>query len=208
MDNSKLVEKIKELCKEKGINQKKLLEDLGLSKSTIWNMTIKQSAPKYEVLQKIEKYFELPDNTLAVLPFQEVPSDLVTIDYLATVPAGFDKIADIEGAERVTVPKAYLKGYPANECKMVSVKGMSMFPNFVEGDKLIFHLQPSVDSGSYAIVQYNGEEYTLKRVIYKYGENWLRLEAINPTFPPKTIRDAELEDCRVLGLVIYLIREI
>lgn len=208
MDNLKLSETLKKLCKERGIKYQNMLIELGLTTSYFNNLKRKQAPPKFDTLAKFERYFDLPSGYLSAHTFQEVPNDIAVIDYLATVPAGFDKIADIEAYQRYPVPKAYLKGYPANECKMVSVKGDSMYPNFIEGDKVIFHIQPSVDSGSIAIVQYNGEEYTLKRVVYKYGENWLRLEAINPSFPPKTIRDEELEDCRVLGLVIYLIREI
>lgn len=132
---------------------------------------------------------------------------LVNLPMIASVRAGFDGLieADIE-AELVAVPLYMLNGYPPKECVTFRVKGDSMYPRILEGDIVIVHLQASVDSGQTAIVIYNGDEGTLKKVKYKKGEDWLELIPANPEYPTKRIEGIDIESCRVYGHVIGLQR--
>jgi transcriptional regulator with XRE-family HTH domain len=61
--NNVLFERVVELCKEKGISQRKLQEDVGMSTGALSKW--KTSTPNAELLQKVADYFD------------------VTIDYLA-----------------------------------------------------------------------------------------------------------------------------
>ena len=84
-----------------------------------------------------------------------------------------------------------------------------MFPEYHDGDKVLIKRQPSMDhSGQVGVVLYNGDESTLKQVIYAQGEDWMTLAPINTAYPPKKITGADLESCRVLGVPRLLIREI
>lgn len=56
-------------------------------------------------------------------------------------------------------------------------------------------------------VLYNGDEATVKKVHYVYGEDWLELIPINPEYETKRIEKHDLENCRVLGKVVKLIRD-
>ena len=100
-----------------------------------------------------------------------------------------------------------LHGYPPEECVLFKVKGNSMYPKILDGDKIVVHEQISVDPGDTAIVVYNNDEGTVKKVNYVYGEDWLELIPTNPEYPTKRIEGAELEKCHVFGKVIGLLRD-
>lgn len=83
-----------------------------------------------------------------------------------------------------------------------------MYLRFLEGDRVLVKRCTSVDSGSTAVVLFNGNEATIKKVNYVFGEDWMELVPINPEYPVKRIEGAELTQCRVLGRVVELFRHI
>ena len=91
---------------------------------------------------------------------------------------------------------------------VLRVKGNSMYPRLLDGDTILCRRCDSVDSGSLAVVLYNGDEATVKKVNYIQGEDWLELIPYNPEYPTKRIAGADLEQCRILGLVVKLIRDL
>ena len=100
-----------------------------------------------------------------------------------------------------------MHGYSPDECVLFQVKGNSMYPRILDGDKIVVHEQPSVDSGDTAIVVYNGDEGTVKKVKYVIGEDWIELIPANPEYPPKRIEGLDLENCHIYGKVIGLFRD-
>ena len=136
--------------------------------------------------------------------------DYTTFPVIGDVAAGYDRYAveDWNG-DTVDIPNSYLKGHDRSEFFVLKVVGDSMFPEYHDGDKVLIKRQPSMDhSGQVGVVLYNGDESTLKQVIYAQGEDWMTLAPINTTYPPKKITGADLESCRVLGVPKLLIREI
>lgn len=83
-----------------------------------------------------------------------------------------------------------------------------MYPKLIEGDTILCKRCNSVDSGDLAVILYNGDEATVKKVNYVIGQNWLELIPINPEYTTKRIEGADLEQCRVLGKVVKLIRDL
>ena len=81
-----------------------------------------------------------------------------------------------------------------------------MYPQLVDGDSILVRKCETVESGSIAVILYNGDEATVKKVIYKYGENWLDLVPTHPEYQTKRISGPDLEQCRVLGKVVSLVR--
>lgn len=133
---------------------------------------------------------------------------LVPVRLIASVRAGYGgtAIATWDG-EYEMIPEFMLKGYSPDECVLFKVKGDSMYPRILDGDKIVVHEQPSVDSGDTAIVVYNGDEGTVKKVNYVTGEDWVELIPNNPEYPIKRIEGIDLEECRVYGKVIGLFRD-
>lgn len=132
---------------------------------------------------------------------------LVSFPVIGRVCAGYDGQAREEytGLQEA-IPVEDLHGRPASDFMVLRVNGSSMYPLLLDGDRILVERTESVDSGSLAVVLYNGEEATVKRVRYVYGEDWLELIPQNPEYQTKRIEGPDLEQCRVLGKVLKLIR--
>lgn len=136
-------------------------------------------------------------------------NDTTTYHILGDIAAGYNITAqeNWEG-EEIEIPNSYIKG-SKEDYFVLRVKGDSMYPDYQNGDCVLIHKQSSLDhSGQIGAVLFDGEYATLKRVEYKQGEDWMKLIPINTLYPPKTIRNEELEQCFVLGVPKVLIRNI
>ncbi len=144
-----------------------------------------------------------------VLPSNAYPVEgLVSFEEIGTVKAGYNGMADeIPTGRIVDIPVAMLNGRPKEDFFMLRVNGDSMYPTLVDGDSILVQKCTSVDSGTLAVILYNGDEASVKKVNYVFGEDWMELIPINPEYKTKRIEGSDLEQCRVLGKVVKLIRE-
>ena len=135
------------------------------------------------------------------------PAALVSFPVIGRVSAGYDgqALEEYTGAQE-SIPAEDLHGRPASDFMVLRVNGNSMYPLLLDGDRILVERTTSVDSGSLAVILYAGEEATVKRVRYVYGEDWLELIPQNPEYQTKRIEGPDLEECRVLGKVLKLIR--
>ena len=142
-------------------------------------------------------------------PFPFESEQLIAFPIIGNIAAGYDgqAVEEVTG-EYEYIPISMLQGRPREDFLVLRVKGDSMYPKLIEGDRVLVLRSTSVDSGNTAVVLYNGEDATVKRVKYVYGEEWLELVPANPEFKPKRIEGRDLEQCRVLGRVTKLIRDI
>lgn len=202
---------------------KRLREEMGLTQDEVATAvdTTPQNIYKYEKgiisnipLAKIEKLASLFGVTPWELAGWEgtapvLSENLVEFPVIGEIAAGFDHIAleDSQSAHHVEIPASYLKGRPRSDFFVLRVCGDSMYPLYMDGDKVLIKKAPSLErSGEIGAVLY--EDYaTLKKVEYVTGEDWMRLVPVNPTYQPKMIEGADLEQCRILGVPVLLIRE-
>lgn len=152
-----------------------------------------------------------PTNRAHPLPFQEptVTDDIVTFYPIGTVAAGYNKIAyEDYGADPVEIPRRYLAGRPQSDYFVLTVHGDSMYPGFLDGDQVLVLKQNVVDhSGDIAVVLYESDCATLKKVEYDVDKELIKLIPTNPYYPPTEIKGAALEQCRILGVPRLLIRQ-
>lgn len=213
-------EKIKDLRQSRGLNKRQMAELLELPYTTYNNYEIGAREANSDVLKKISKIFGvsvdyLIDNSDFVygninLITPQITNETVTFPVVGSIAAGYDELA-IENwsGETVEIPLAYLKGRKKEEYFVLSVKGDSMYPLYMDGDKVLILRQSTLNhSGEIGAVLYEGENATLKKVEYVDGEDWMRLVPVNPEYKPKLIENSDLEQCRVLGIPRLLIREI
>ncbi|MEG1413499.1 MAG: S24 family peptidase, partial [Acidaminococcaceae bacterium] len=126
----------------------------------------------------------------------------VKIPVLGRVVAGvpLEAITDILDYEEISVDMAR-----TGEFFALQIKGDSMTPRICEGDVVIVRKQPTVDSGSLAIVLINGEDATLKQVIVR--PDGIMLQAFNPAVYPThfyTCADIKKLPVTILGKVVEL----
>lgn len=211
-----IYERIKQRRKEIGLSAETVAEKLGVSPATIYryeNNDIKKFPtdilePLSKVLRTTPAYLLGLEDKQLYSP--EITDDIVTFPVIGSIAAGYDELAveDWSG-ETVEIPTSYLKGHKKDEFFVLSVHGDSMYPLYMNGDKVLILKQNALDhSGEIGAVLYEGENATLKKVEYADGEDWLRLIPVNPEYMPKTIEGAALGECRILGVPRLVIREI
>ena len=173
------------------------------------------NAKKYPRIDKIEmmaEYFGVSKADLvedhATLKFRTETTSL-TYPIIGEVAAGFGSEAiEEETGDYEQIPIEWLRGRRQDEFFVLRVKGDSMYPKYMDGDRVLVLRTPTVESGTIAVVLYDGQSATLKKVNYMQGEDWMELEPLNREYAPKRIEAADLEQCRVLGEVKRLIRVI
>lgn len=152
--------------------------------------------------------YEVPGQPVKITPMPATaPAAMVSFPVIGRVAAGYDgqALEEYTGAQE-SIPAEDLHGRPASDFMVLRVNGNSMYPLLLDGDRILVERTTSVDSGSLAVILYAGEEATVKRVRYVYGEDWLELIPQNPEYQTKRIEGPDLEECRVLGKVLKLIR--
>lgn len=217
MKQETMYDRIRRLREDKDISQEELARRCGYSsRSTISkiekgerNLTGDKIQVIADVLGVRPSYLmdgEEPTSLCA----PEVTEDTVVFPVIGEIAAGYDYPAyeDWSG-ETVEIPKSYLHGRSRDEFFVLSVKGDSMYPQYMDGDKVLILKQSTMNrSGEIGAIIYDGDMATLKKIEYVDGEDWVKLIPINPEYTPKTIRNEDLEQCHVLGIPRLLVREI
>lgn len=186
---------------------------LGVSKSTVSSWRNGEKMPRMDKIEALANYFGCLKSDLIEQKFlraPEVTEDTVIFPVIGEIAAGYDYPAyeDWSG-ETVEIPKSYLHGRSRDDFFVLSIKGDSMYPQYMDGDKVLILKQSTMNrSGEIGAIIYDGDMATLKKIEYVDGEDWVKLIPINPEYTPKTIRNEDLEQCHVLGIPRLLVREI
>lgn len=222
IDKDLFAERFSQLLTETEENTYTIADKLSLSPGTISRYQNGLIVPKITTVCALADIFDVNpdwlrgevsarrDRALSMLPPPDVTKDYVTFPVLGEIAAGYEHLAyESWDGDTVDVPRSYLKGRPQTDYFVLSVCGDSMYPLYMDGDKVMILIQPTLNhSGQIGAVIYDNEKATLKRVEYAQGENWLRLIPINPNYPPKRIENEELEKCRILGIPRLILREV
>ena len=204
---------IRKLRKEMRLSQAELAEKLNVSQSAVSGWEVDRYAITYPDLKKMAELFGVSIDYLMgnditrIAP--TITDDVVSFPIVGEVAAGYDQLPDQMEGERIDIPSKYLHGRPSTDYFILRIKSDSMHPVFQDGDLILVLKQSSCDhSGEVAVVIYNDEAATIKRVEYIVGQDWMRLIPLNPHYPTIKIEGESLEHCRVLGIPKLLIREI
>lgn len=209
--------RIKELREARNIEQKVLAIDLGVSQPTISDWENDKKQPSSKSAAKLADYFDVSIDYLLGRNNEPRPrsvdlfptEDITLFDVIGSVTAGYQGEAIEESTgDTIPIPTSFLRGHTKQDFFVLRIKGDSMYPRLLDGDTVLVMRTTSVDSGDIAVILYNGHEATVKKVIYKTGEDWLEMIPFNPEYQTKRIEGRDLEQCRVLGRVIKLIRDL
>lgn len=204
--------KINEAIQKSGLTVTDFAKKIGISRQAIYGL-LKGATPSSDTLAKIGEISGLPLTYLLSdkdydISIEKLDEPLLFFPEIASIKAGYDGMPqEISSGETVPIPATYISG-DKSDYMVFRVTGNSMAPRILDGDQVLVKRQDSVDSGTLAVVLYNGDEATIKKVEYKQGEDWLRLVPYNYEYEAKTISGADLEQCRVIGKVVKLIRSL
>lgn len=211
---------IKYARKAAGLTQEDIARGIGVSKQTVQKyesgIITTISSDKIEIIAKLlrttpAKLMGWEDNTSAQsfkLFSPNVTDDVVTFPVLGSIAAGYNEMAieDWSG-ETIDVPRSFLKGRSKSDFFVLKVHGDSMYPIYHTDDKVLILRQTFVErSGDVGAVIYDGECATLKRV--EIFDDMVRLSPLNPSYPPKELTGANLEQYHIIGVPYLLVREI
>lgn len=208
--------RIPELRKRNRMNQSELATMMGISQSTLSGWETGRVSVSYSDLKKLSEIFSVPvdyimgENLPITKNMPTITDDVVTFRILGEVAAGYDHdpIPELDGGT-ISIPAEYLHGRPASDYFVLRITGDSMWPLYHDKDLVLVLRQSSCNhSGEIAVVIYDDQSASIKRVEYVQGQDWMRLIPLNPNFPPIKIEGESLEHCRVLGIPKLLIREI
>lgn len=198
---------IRKLREEREWTQEQLAEMMGYKhKSSIQKIEADKSDPSQPKLKKLATLFNVTPSYL--LGYDDEPQDNQNItplpnDKVIMVPV-FDSVSAGFGAFPQDYIKEYIPTYincPSdhNQYMWINVTGDSMYPTIEDGSNILIRKQTSVDSGQIAVVLIDNEEAVVKRVVY--GTDWIELQSINPQYPPRRFKGAEVKKIKILGLV-------
>ncbi len=212
----KIGDRIKEARLKKGLSQSELAKQIGYqTKGAISRIENNSNAFPIEKLPQFAKALNVSESYL--LGLDEDPDLLpetitlsgANVEYpvLAEIKAGYDGVAvEVNSGDTITIPREFIKGDP-QDYFVIKAKGDSMYPKIADGDFVLVRRQDSVDSGRIAVIIYNSDDATIKRVNYVAGENWLELEPFNRLYAPMRISGSDVSLCKILGQVKKLIRD-
>lgn len=205
---------LKELRKQHKMSQEQLARFLNVKQNTISNWENGKSDIDNESLFKLSKIFncsieELLGKESSTSLSNIYSTSVILYDVIGKVSAGYNGQAVEEyTGETEYIPTELLRGLPKEDYFVLEVKGDSMYPKLLDGDRVLVQRTESVDSGSIAIVLYDSDEATIKKVVYENGCDWIDLIPLNSKYQPKRISGTDLEQCRILGKVVNLTRKI
>lgn len=206
------MENLKPLMKAKGMNQRELAKAVGVTESTISQLINGKRKPSFELSLKLAEVLDCESSDFVSTRTNRpgIAESFVTFPIVAEVAAGYGRTAYEGWTEgEIDVPLSWLHGRSKEDFFVLHVCGDSMYPMYQNGDIVLVLRQSTMDhSGQIGVVCYEDDNFTLKRVEYVMGEDWMKLSPVNPQYPPVMIRNERLEHCKVLGVPKYVIRKV
>lgn len=200
-------ERIREKRNSLDLSQEELAKKIGYTyRSTVSKMELGETVFKPSMLVKLADALQTTPSWLAgwdqdnnVIP--EPIQTTVKIPVFGSVPAGVpvEAIEDIDGY--LELPSEWLDH---GDYIALRVSGSSMYPKYIDGDRIVVRLQSEAPSGSDAVVYVNGYDATLKTIRHE-ADGSVSLIPKNPEYETKNYPENLI---RILGVVKRLERDI
>ena len=200
---------LKKTMKLRGIKQKEIALEIGVSQPTVSDWVNGKKIPEGENLSKLANILGLdPRVILGYAPITEpAPHDgYITIPVFGTIPAGIpiEAIEDILDYEELSAAAFS----PAHEYFALRIKGNSMYPSYLDGDTVIFRKQNDCENGDDCAVMVNSDDATFKRI--KKSEGGIALMPLNPDYDVRFFTNRQIEDIpvRIIGVAVEIRRSL
>lgn len=208
-------DRIKILRTTAGMTQEEVANQLGVTKATVARYESNKIDIKREVAKKLAKVFDVtPDYIMCwndekneKLPLNIIPIDTSQfrdVPIIGRVAAGLNCFADTNIIGYQPADISLLTGN--EQYVYLRVVGDSMCPEIKENDLVLVRCQSSVDSGAIAVIIVDDEDGVVKRIVY--GDDYIELHSINPTYPVRRFEGEDVLRVRVFGLVKEIKRKL
>ncbi|WP_322622144.1 S24 family peptidase [Aedoeadaptatus coxii] len=129
-------------------------------------------------------------------------SSSVKIPVVGKIPAGVPVEAIEDIVDYIDIPEDWTKGNA--EFIGLEVKGDSMYPVMLDGDRVVIRVQPTAETGDICACYVNGYDATLKRIALT--SNSITLKPENPSYPPETYTHPG--EVTIVGKVVEIRRKV
>lgn len=212
-----LLERIEELCKEKGISRRRMEEESGLSIGTTsrWKNEFK---PSQKSLKRVSDYFNVSIAYITGESEFRTEQDAVMGRWSEQYEKdAVSELGKIEAGIRIPVLGEVPCGIPLEAIELIDVddweeiseklartgkffglksKGDSMSPRIQEGDVLIVRQQPDAESGDVVIAKVNGSNACCKKLLKT--NDGIVLQSFNPIYEPMFFSNEDIKKKPVL----------
>lgn len=188
-------DRLARLLAQNGISQSELSRKTGISDSKISCYVSGRYKPNGASLSKIAKVLGV---TPAYLVGQEEPRRPAVM-----LSRGIPLLGKVAAGEPIFAAENVVSFLPADEPSenlfALSVKGESMSPRIMDGDVVLVRRQETAEDGD-VVIALVGDEATCK--IFKKSHAGVTLVPFNPAFAPFVYSGSEVDELRILGVVI------
>lgn len=196
-----------------GKTQTDLMNDLGLSSSTVSSWCTGTKLPRMGKIQMLADYFNINKSDLiedkgictnsvreSSTPYNVSRTyNARRINVYGRIPAGVPLEAVTYIIDWEEIPGSWTGDYIA-----LQVQGDSMEPEYRENDVIIVRVQPDCESGQDCVVYVNGYDATLKRIVKQ--QTCIMLQPLNHAYEPKIYDYADPDGVTILGVVVEMRR--
>lgn len=170
----------------KGLTMREVAEQIGVSEGTVsrWESGAIGNMRRDNIVG-LSKVLDISPIALMGWDGELKPVDLsasVKIPVVGKIPAGTPVEAIEDVIDYIDIPEDWIKGDA--EYIGLEVKGDSMYPVLLDGDRVVIRVQPTAETGDICACYVNGYDATLKRISLTSSSITLKPE--NPSYPPKT----------------------
>ncbi|MGN0013906.1 MAG: helix-turn-helix transcriptional regulator [Candidatus Gastranaerophilaceae bacterium] len=191
---------------QRKVTQAEIAQALQLDKSSV-SLRIKRDTFLTNVhKQKIEDYFEIKIDDEAMS--YDNNNSWITVKYYTDVIAscGLGILEQSQNFERIKISKHLINNYDNNkEYSVITAKGNSMSGAIEDGDKILvesYNNEQIIDNQIYVFCYL--EEFFIKR-LYKNIDQII-IKSDNTEFPNRYIEGNDINNIRIIGRVVALIR--
>jgi len=201
-----LSSRLKSLRNSEGLSQQNIATLIGVSRQVYNNYELGKREPDYDTIMRFSEYYNVTTDYLlgkSDNPFLRMNGQIGVIEVriLGNIPAGIpiEAVEDVIDIEEV--PLDWGRG--GKEYFGLKIKGDSMFPEYLDGEIVIFLKADDCESGDDCAVIINGEDATFKKVIKQ--QNGVVLQPLNTTsYVPAFYSNDDIENLpvRILGIAV------
>lgn len=220
-----LIERITELCKEKGVSRRRMETDSGIAigSTSKWKNDFK---PTQKSLQKLSNYFGVSIAYLTGESDFRTEQEAMIHGWMKTndQESLADETKRFEAGCRIPVVGKVVAGIPSEAIEDIidweeiplrlsktgkffglQIKGDSMSPRMIQGDVVIVRQQSDAESGDIVIAKVNGDDACCKKLI-KHEDGGITLQSFNPTYEPMYFNTSTIQSTpvQIIGKVIEL----
>ena len=199
------IDRVTELRKEKGVSEKQVLLDCGLSKNSFGNWK-KNIIPMPATQQLLARYFGVSVDYLMGKTNNPIPNTETVVTYIPYEKRGLRPVIGLASAGKGVIAEEMIVGWEAVEdkydndnCFWLEVSGNSMAPKIDNGDRVLIQRDAEIENGCIAVVVVDGVEGFLKQV--EFGENSTSLHSFNPYYPDMEFVGADQKRLHFIGRV-------